>query len=123
MAIRRYRCRFTGRTFSLLPDGLLPYRYYRTATIVRALRDVIVQGRPLARCARRRRLHRCTVRGFCRAFLRTVPHLRLPTAEGALAPADFVRRLLGLGAASVVALLRFWKELEPKHSLLGFYRR
>lgn len=84
---------------------------------------MIVRGRLLARWVRRHGLARSTVRGFRRAFLSTVPHLRLPGIEGPLAPAEFLARLRTLGIPALVALLRAWKEREPKYSLLGFYAR
>jgi hypothetical protein len=40
----RYFCKFTRRTFSLLPDGLLPYRRYRAAAILHHLRALVVEA-------------------------------------------------------------------------------
>ncbi|GEM_PF-6197160 len=50
--VDRHRCRFTRRTFSLLPDGLLPYHHLRSSTILRRLWQIVVdeaQTSPLAR--------------------------------------------------------------------------
>lgn len=121
--VPRYRCRFTGRTFSLLPDGLLPYHYPRSAVILRRLRSFFMDGIPLARWARIEGMARTTVRHLREKFEDVVGRLRLPSQEGALAPKAFLERLLGFGADGVAEIFRGWKELEPKHSVVGLYAR
>jgi hypothetical protein len=121
--VPRHRCRFTGRTFSLLPDGLLPYHYHRTAVMLRTLRALFVEGIPLSRWARLRRLARTTVRHLRAEFEAVVGHLRLPGQEGALGAKAFLRRLLRFGMGRVAQIFRDWKEREPKHSIVGLHAR
>lgn len=121
--VPRRRCRFTGHTFSLLPDGLLPYHYHRTAIILRTLRALFVEEIPLARWARLRRLARTTVRHLREEFEEAVGKLRLPGQEGALGPKTFLGRLFRFGIDRVAEIFRGWKELEPKHSVVGLYAR
>jgi hypothetical protein len=49
--------------------------------------------------------------------------LRLPGHKGALRPAAFLARLIALGVEKITILFRKWKELEPKHSIVGFFPR
>lgn len=121
--VDRHRCPFVCRTFSLLPDGLLPYHHARTATILRHLLALFVKERPLSTWARLKGVARSTLRGLKARVALTLAKLRLPGQEGALSPAPFVTRLLDLGAERVAEIFRAWKELEPKHSIVGFYVR
>ena len=121
--VPRYRCRFTLRTFSLLPDGLLPYHYYRTAVLLRTLRALFIEGIAVARWARLKHLARTTVRHLKEKFEQAVGRLRLPGQEGALEPRAFLARLLSFGPDSIARIFRDWKELEPKHSIVGLYAR
>lgn len=121
--VQRYFCKFVGRTFSLLPDGLLPYEYQRTATILRHLRAIFLEGEPVSTRARRSDISRTTLSRHAALFAAAIRNLRLPRQEGALAAAPFLERLLGLAAERIAEIFRTWKELEPKHSILGFYRR
>ena len=63
------------------------------------------------------------LRGLKARVALVLAKLRLPDHEGALSPADFLTRLLALGAERIAELFRAWKELEPKHSIVGFYPR
>lgn len=121
--VDRHRCRFTRRTFSLLPDGLLPYHHLRSATILRRLWQIFVdeaQTSPLARLLHTARTNLCRLGT---SFAGAVRSLRLPDCEGALDPAEFLRRIVGLGPDRIAQIFRTWKELEPKHSIVGFYAR
>jgi hypothetical protein len=121
--VPRYRCRFTGRTFSLLPDGLLPYHYYRTAVILRTLGALFLEGIPLARWAKSRQLARTTVGHWRERFKGAVGRLRLQGQEGALGPKAFLDRLFRFDVDRIAQIFRGWKELEPKHSVVGLYAR
>jgi hypothetical protein len=121
--VPRHQCRFTERTFSVLPEGLHPYHYHRTALILRTLGALFIDGIPLSRWARLRRLCRTTVRHLKEKFEEAVGRLRLPGQEGALGPKAFLARLFRFGAEPVAAIFREWKELEPKHSVVGLYAR
>ena len=121
--VPRHRCRFVKRTFSVLPDGLLPYHYPRTAVILRTLGALYIEEIPLSRWARLRRLARTTVRRLRQRFEEAVGRLRLPGQEGALGPKAFLARLLNLGTDRITRIFREWKELEPKHSIVGLYAR
>ncbi|SPE32798.1 hypothetical protein SBA6_210051 [Candidatus Sulfopaludibacter sp. SbA6] len=44
MNVARYRCALVGRTFSLLPDSLLPYCGVRTGCLLGWLHALFVQG-------------------------------------------------------------------------------
>jgi len=121
--VPRHQCRYALRTFSLLPDGLLPYHYHRTAVMLRTLRALFVERIPLSRWARLRHYCRSTVRHLAERFKETVGRLRLPGEEGALGPKSFLERLFRFGTDSVVRIFRDWKELEPKHSVVGLYAR
>lgn len=121
--VPRHRCRFVGRTFSLLPDGLLPYHYHRTTDILRTIRALFIDEIPLARWASLRGLARTTVRHLREEFEEVVGRLRLPGQEGALGPKAFVARLFRFGVDRVAEIFRDWKEMEPKHSVVGLYAR
>lgn len=121
--VARHRCPVVGRTFSLLSDGLLPYQYLRAAEILRRLWKLFVDGVAASTYARVEQVARTSLRRLAWRFSKTVSRLRLPGHEGALEPAAFLRRLLSLGADGVAEIFREWKELEPKHTILGFYQR
>ncbi len=121
--IQRYFCKFVRRTFSLLPDGLLPYHYERTATILRHLWKVFVDQVPVSTRAREDGVSRTTLSRLAGSFAETVSSLRLPQQEGALGPAAFLKHLFRFAADRIARVFRDWKELEPKHSVVGFYRR
>jgi len=123
VGVPRHQCRFVERTFSVLPDGLLPYHYHRTAVILRTLRAIYIEEIPLSRWARLRRLARTTVRHLRERFEDAVRRLRLPDHEGALGPKAFLVRLFQFGANRIAQVFRGWKELEPKHSIVGLYAR
>lgn len=121
--VPRHQCQWVKRTFSVLPDGLLPYHYHRTAVILRTLGALFIEGIPLSRWARLRCLCRTTVRHLKDKLVETVGRLRLPGQEGALGPKPFLARLFRFGADRVAQIFRDWKELEPKHSVVGLYAR
>lgn len=121
--VDRHRCPFAKRTFSLLPDGLLPHHHARAATILNQLWTMFVDGVRATALAHLRRVARANARRLKDRAASILAHLRLPGQEGALAPADFLRRLMALGADRVAEIFRGWKQLEPKHSIVGFYER
>jgi hypothetical protein len=121
--VQRWECKIKNRTFSLLPDALLPYHHPTTATILGWLDNHFIHGHGTASTARTFSAASTTVRRVCSKFRDAVKILRLPGHHGALAPADFLRRLAGRGIAAVADLFATWKELEPKHSLVGVYPR
>lgn len=123
IAIHRWCCKVTCRTFSLPPDALLPYWGWRTAWIVAWVHALCVAGMGLSTLARQVGVARSTLRAVHTRFQHTVPQLRLPGHEAALPPAAFLHGLATLPPGGVVGLFREWKEREPKHCLLGFYRR
>ena len=49
--------------------------------------------------------------------------LRLADHQGRSTAVQFLRDLARRGAEAVVSLFIGWKELEPKHSILGIYAR
>lgn len=121
--VQRYFCRIARRTFSLLPDALLPYHNPATATILGWLTDIFVNGTGVATVARMSGAARGTVRGIRARFEKTVRKLRLPGHEGVLEPAAFLNQLAALGPDGVADLFAEWKELEPKLSIVGVYPR
>jgi hypothetical protein len=121
--VQRYFCKFKGRTFSLLPDGLLPYQHERTATILRHLWAIFVKHEAVSTRARTEEVSRTTLSRHAELFGQTVAKLRLARQEGALGPAKFLSRLLRIGVERIAELFRAWKELEPKHSIVGIYPR
>jgi hypothetical protein len=116
-------CKPRRRTFSVLPDGLLPYHFPRTARILTRLDEMVVEERPTSACAKAWNVARSTLRRLKDAFLRTVPKLRLPEHEGALGPREFLLRLADRGVEGVASLFRGWKEHEPKLAVVGIYAR
>lgn len=121
VSVPRCRCKITGRTFSLLPDGLLPYCGERTGFVLLCLHALFVQKEALSTLSRRVSVARGTLRHLRKRFLRVASVLRLPGREGALDPAGFLEVLAD--RATVVDLFRSWKEREPKHSVVGIYDR
>lgn len=123
IAVARCRCKLARRTFSLLPDSLLPYHGWRTTHILQALHNIFAVGVPVSALARHANVARTTLRSLKARFLRTLPILRLPGREGALDAPVFLRALADMGPAAVADLFRGWKEREPKLSIVGIYRR
>jgi hypothetical protein len=68
-------------------------------------------------------LARSTAWYFKASFEDVVGQLRLPSQEGALGPKAFLVRLLESGADRIAEIFRSWKELEPKHAVVGLYVR
>lgn len=123
IAIARWRCKVTVRTFSLLPDALLPYCSLRTAWILAWLHALCVAGVGLCTLARQVGVARGTLRVLHARFQRVRPRLRLPHHEAALPTVAFLQGLAALEPAALTTLFRQWKECEPKHSIVGIYRR
>lgn len=121
--IPRCRCKITLRTFSLLPDSLLPYCGIRTVFVLDWLYALLVRGACLNTLARHVGVARGTLRYLKARFLRVLPKLRLPRQEGALDAAAFLKVLTNMKSVAVADLFRDWKELEPKHSIAGIYLR
>jgi transposase-like protein len=121
--VQCYYCPQAKRWFSLLPDGLLPHRYRTAAWTLRALDAMVVEEMPVSRLAELRNVARSTLRRIKAAFFRAVTLLRLPGREGRWGPSDFLKDLAQQGAQAVASLFTDWKELEPKHSVLGLYAR
>ena len=121
--VPRHQCRFVKRTFSVLPDGLLPYHYHRTAVILKTLGALFIDEIPLSQWASLEGLARTTVRHLSEEFQEVVQRLRLPDQEGALGPKAFLARLFQSGADRIAQIFRDWKEIEPKHSIVGLYAR
>lgn len=119
----RYRCNIVRRTFSLLPDMLLPYCGVRTGYLLQGLYGLFVKAIALNTLARRAGLARGTLRSLKARFLRVLPKLRLPQREGALQPAAFLAALADMAPSPVADIFRDWKEQEPKHSIVGIYLR
>lgn len=123
VAIPRCWCKLVERTFSLPPDSLLPYCGIRTGAILQRLHALFVQKVALNALARRIHAARGTLRGLKARFVRVLPKLRLPHHEGAFGPAAFLEVLARMPPSAVADLFRDWKELEPKHSILGVHLR
>ncbi len=123
VAIPRYRCKLTRRTFSLLPDGLLPYCGERTGLVLGWLYALCVQRVALSTLSRTERVARGTLRHLKARFLRAVSVLRLPRREGVWGAAPFLEALAQKGSAVIAELFRVWKEREPKHCIVGIYVR
>lgn len=123
LAIQRYRCRITGHTFSLLPDALLPYHYFTTAHILQRLYALFVRAIPTSTFSREESIPRGTLRHLRGAFLAALPNLRLPGRLAALGPGEFLSALRKMTLATLAVLFAGWKELEPKHSVVGLYAR
>lgn len=121
--VPRCWCKLTLRTFSLLPDSLLPYHGWRTTHILQLLHAMFVRGVPVNTLARLTGLGRGALRNLKARFLRALPKLRLPGHEGALSPAAFLMVLADMEPGFVAELFRVWKEREPKLSIVGIYLR
>lgn len=102
--VQRYRCKFTGRTFSLLPDALLPYQQRTTATILACLADGVLAEHGATATARTFSVPLITVKRIRSKFRKVVKILRLPGHAGALDPAAFLRRLLALSIDALAEL-------------------
>jgi hypothetical protein len=123
VAIPRYRCKIVARTFSLLPDALLPYCSVRTGRVLAWLRALYVEASPLNQLAHRVEMARGTLRGLRARFQRALPQLRLPGQPAVWPAAVFLEALSALDPTAIVVLFRVWKEREPKHSVVGLHRR
>ena len=123
VVVPRYWCKIKQRTFSLLPDGLLPYCGERTGCVLWWFHALFVHKAALSTLSRSVCVPRGTLRHLKARFLRTVSVLRLPWGEGALGAAAFLEALARTGSATVVDLFRSWKEREPKHCIVGIYVR
>lgn len=128
IAVPRYQCKFTGRTFSLLPDELLPYCSLRTPVVLSSLRALLLEVDDtspvaLSTFARTSSVPRGTLRRLRSRYLRAAPLLPLPTREGVLGGGAFLNALLQRSAPALLILFRTWKEREPKHSIVGIYAR
>jgi hypothetical protein len=123
VAIPRYQCKIVARTFSLLPDALLPYCSVRTGRVLAWLQALYVEAAPLNRLAHQVEMARGTLRGLRARFQRALPQLRLPDQPAAWPPARFLEALRALDPSAIVALFRAWKECEPKHSVVGLHAR
>ena len=123
VAVPRYQCKIQRRTFSLLPDSLLPYRCWRASCILTWLHALFVEGVPLSLLARQVHVARGTLRCLRAGFLRAVPHLRLPRQRVARPPAPFLEALAQLPPTTVVPWFQAWKESEPKHCVVGIHSR
>jgi hypothetical protein len=123
VAIARCRCKIVRRTFALPPDSLLPYCGVRTGVVLAWLHALFVERIGLNTLARQMGAGRGALRSLKSRFLRTLPKLRLPPHEGALAPATFLECLAGMEPVAVAALFRNWKECQPKRSIVGIYSR
>lgn len=121
--VPRYWCHIAGRSFSLLPDWLLPYCRSQTGFVIQWLRALLIEGVAANTLARKAGVTRRLLRGLKARCLRTLPKLRLPWHEGALEAARFLNMLAQAEAAAVVNLFRGWKEREPKLSIVGIHFR
>lgn len=121
--VQCYYCPFADRWFSLLPVGLLPYRYRTAAWTLQTLEAIVIQEIPVSRWARLKDVARTTIRRIKADFERAALRLRLPDTEGRLYSSEFLTALARRGAHAVQELFVAWKELEPKHSILGVYAR
>ena len=121
--VQRWWCKFVRRTFSLLADGLLPYHDARTCVLLEHAHALFVEESGSSTRARLTATARTTVRRLKASVAAVVARLRLPGHEGSLAPKAFFTQLLALGADAIVSLFRAWKEIEPKHSIVGFFPR
>ncbi len=121
--VQRYRCKVTARTFSLLPDALLPYHYPTTGRILGWLWALIVKRIGASTLATKLKVPRSTLRGVCKKFLRVVGALRLPGRSSSPGPVRYLRALARLTLSKLAGLLAANKQLEPKHSVVGLYAR
>ena len=123
VVVPRWQCKIVTRTFSLLPDALLPYCSIRTGLVLEWLDALYTDDTRLSSLSRGVHVARGTLRSLSARFRRALPHLRLPRRPAALTAATFLQGLAKLEPAAVVALFRAWKELEPKHALVGIHQR
>jgi len=123
VAVPRFWCKIQGRTFSLLPACLLPYRSMRTGVILAWLHALFVQGAPLCRLAHQVGVARGTLRGLRAGFVRALPHLHLPRQPEARRAVSFLAALAQLAPTTIVPLFQAWKEREPKHCVVGIHSR
>ena len=123
VVVPRYLCKLVGRTFSVLPHALLPYRGMRTGVILAWLHGLYVDGIPLSRLAQQIGVARGTLRSLGVAFERALPQLRLPRQRAARPPVTFLEALAQLAPTAVVPLFQQWKEREPKHCVVGIHSR
>ncbi|MBI2933277.1 MAG: hypothetical protein HYY16_16655 [Planctomycetes bacterium] len=91
--------------------------------MVRTLRALFIDEIPLGRWARLRHLGRTTVRHLRAEFEEVVGRLRLSGQEGTLGPKPFLTRLFRFGVIRIARIFRDWKEMEPKHSVVGLFAR
>lgn len=101
----------------------MPYRYRTAAQTLRLLEAMIVRNEPVDRLARLTKIAQTSLRRMKTAFVRASGLLRLPDFPGRLTPGSFLERLAAQGAEAVRELFAGWKQLEPKHSILGLYAR
>jgi transposase-like protein len=120
--VQRYRCKIVRRTFSLLADSLVPFQFHTVANILRWLYRLLVEQAALAQVSRAASVARTTLRNLRDRFVGVVPRLRLPGRPAALSPPEFLKAL-GREGNAVIDLFRNWKQLEPKHSVVGIYAR
>lgn len=123
IAVARYRCPIVRRTFSLLPDSLLPYCRSSAGLVLQWLHALLIEGAAVNTIARNAGVTRGMLRYLKARCLRTLPKLRLPGHEGALDAASFWSLLTRAGAPAVADLFRLWKQGEPKLSIVGIYAR
>lgn len=122
--MQRYRCKIEKRrTFSLLPDCLLPYHGFRVGDILRWLYAMLVKRIGASTLALQVSRPRKTLADLKNKFLGVLNRLRLPGRAGALDPPEFVKSLARITGDAVAGLFRGWKEQEPKHSVVGIYPR
>lgn len=121
--VPRYWCPIAKRSFSLLPEWLLPYCRSQTGFVIQWLRALLIEDVAANTLARNVGVTRGLLRCLKARCLRTLPKLRLPWHEGALDAERFLNMLMQAEAAAVVDLFRAWKEREPKFSIVGIYFR
>jgi hypothetical protein len=124
--VQRYRCKIgRRRTFSLLPDSLLPYHSLGVANILKWLYAMLVKHIGASTLSDTESRPRKTLSDLKNKFLRVVKVLRLPgrRSGAVLDPPKFLQSLAQMLDAEVAGLFGSWKELEPKHSILGIYAR
>ena len=105
------------------PDALLPYQRLTTASILRLLDHVIIEGVGTMKASETFLVPRTTLRRLLAKFRETVKILRLPGRAGALNAPEFLPRLFALGVDGIADLFADWKQFESKLSLVGSYPR
>jgi len=123
--VQRYRCKSgKRRTFSLLPDSLVPYHSFRLSDILQWLYAMAVKGIGASTLSAMESRPRKTLADLKNKFHRVVRVLRLPAPRSAaLDPPNFLQSLTQMLGEAAASLFRGWKELEPKHSIVGIYAR